>query len=365
MNKNYLPVFCLISLLFLNCKNKENNLNNNYPAPLTESTSSSQSDGNSGTSEEETIEREKYTAYLTNFFSKASSEQSIDSLNVKVEAAMSLYANNNNYDDEKFVNINDKLVAFIESKNDQKVPESFYTAGLMESYGFFSIADGHAINHFKKGAKLGSINCVKYLAIIYFERILYKHEVTELCDPICMFQRGRNYIKENSLASLTKNDILSFTSASNNFLLKTIADHLNLKMSDDQILNYVTYLRTHANSLYELNNPEILNSLKAANSEVFNTILNDNPNIKISDAAVLFTFNYPAYENDDTFLHWTKTDLEKKGITTFDESVEKYDLDQLYGLTDFGSAKIYKGLLKYFVEKGDPNSEKLLKEYEK
>ena len=368
--------FFLLFLLFLNCNKKETKTVASSPKTQIDSISTlNQTDGDY-TTEEERKERKKYMAFLKDFLSKKESEQSIDTLNSRVENAMGIYANGYIHKDEDFTLINDDLTRYIETKNSLKIAESFYTSGLLESYGYFSFADGHPIIEFKKGAKLGSINCVKYLAIIYFERILHKHNATELCDPVCMSHRGRNYIEETSLASLTKNDMLNLTSSPDNLLLKTIYDQVQFKMSDEQILNYVIHLRTHNNPLFNISNSQVfdaLNSLKTlsksdteiAGLEVFMKLADNNPTIKISDIAELYTFNYPAYENDLQFLFWVKLDLQRRGIETYDQCVENYDLNELYGIVDFGSPAIYTGLLKYFTEKGDQNSDNLLKEYTK
>ncbi|KFF16048.1 hypothetical protein [Flavobacterium hydatis] len=373
-SKKYSHMLCLLFLLFFNCKTKESNIQKKHKNPTSDTIASQSDDSVDHSSEDEIAARKKYIAFLTDFLNQKESKQSIDTLNNRVEAAMEIYANYNALKDSDFVDINDKLVSFIESKNDLKMPESFYTAGLMESYGYFSIADGHPINHFKKGAKLGNVNCVKYLAIIYFERILSKHNATELCDPVCMSHRGRNYIEESHLASLSKKDILGFTSPSNNVLLKTITDHINAKMTDEEILNYVIHLRTHSNLIFNLNDIQIkeaLNNYKAdsksyqgSNSnEVFKNVLDNNSNIDISDVAELYTFNYPAYENDAVFLFWITLDFEKKGIVTYNQFMEEYDLQEKYGIIDLGSRELINGILKYFIEHGDAKSEELLKEY--
>jgi hypothetical protein len=374
-NKKYSHVFCLFFfLLFFNCKTKESNIQKKYNTTTADTIASQSDDSTDHSSEDEIAERKKYIAFLTDFLNQNASKQSIDTLNNRVEGAMEIYANHNALKDSDFVDINDKLVSFIEAKNDLKMPESFYTAGLMESYGYFSIADGHPINHFKKGAKLGNVNCVKYLAIIYFERILVKHNATELCDPVCLSHRGRNYIEESHLASLNKKDILGFTSVSDNVLLKTISDHINTKMSDEEILNYVIHLRTHRNPIFNLSDVQIkeaLNNYKAdskayqgsKSNEAFRTILDNNSNIDISDIAELYTFNYPAYENDAVFLFWITLDFEKKGIETYNQFMEEYDLQEKYGIVDLGSRELINGILKYFINLGDTKSEELLKEY--
>lgn len=372
--KKYLLLFYLLFFVFLNCKMKESNTDKISSITKSDTIAYQSNDTIDHSSEGEIIERNEYIAFLTNFINQKVEKQSIDTLNVKVEAAMKIYANDNAFKDEKFRDVNDALVTFIQNQNDLKVPESFYTAGLMESYGYFSIADGHPINHFKEGAKLGSVNCVKYLAIIYFERILYKHNATDLCDPVCMFHRGRNYIEETSSVSLNKSDILGFTAHSDNALLKTISDNINMKMSDDQILNYVTHLRTHYNPILELNDSqiqEVFNSLKTdlksedykQTARAIANILENNSNISISDVAELYTYYYPAYHDDAKFLFWVTLDLHRKEINTYDQLIEDYDLDQKYGLTDFGSQKIYIGLLKYFIDQGDTKSEVLMQQY--
>jgi L-rhamnose mutarotase len=374
--KKFLPFSILFFLLFLNCNKKEIKTAVSISKTQADSTySEDQTDGDY-TSDEERQERKKYMAFLKDFLSRKESQQSIDTLNARVEKAMDIYANGYVYKDEDFTSINDELTKYVESKNSLKIAESFYTSGLLESYGYFSFADGHPIIEFKKGAKLGSTNCIKYLAIIYFERILHKHKANLLCDPVCMTHRGRNYIEETHLASLSKSDMLNLTSSSDNLLLKTIYDQLQFKMSDAEILNYVIHLRTHNNPLFNINNTQVfdaLNSLKTlsksedeiAGIDVFTKLIDHNPTIEISDIAELFTFNYPAYQNDSQFLFWVKLDLQKRGIETYDQCVENYNLDQLYGIVDFGSPAIYKGLLKYFAEKGDQKSENLLKEYAK
>lgn len=371
--KKYLPLLCMLFFVFLNCKMKDNNTDKISSFTKSDTTAYQSEDTIDHSSENEIIERNEYITFLTSFINQKAEKQSIDTLNMKVEAAMNIYANDNAFKNEKFKSVNDALVVFIQNQNDLKVPESFYTAGLMESYGYFSIADGHPINHFKKGAKLGSVNCIKYLAIIYFERILYKNNVTDLCDPVCMFHRGRNYIEESSLASLNKSDILGFTTNSDNALLKTINDNIKIKMSDDQILNYVTHLRTHHNPILKLNDPqiqEVFNNLKTdlksedykKNGGVLANILDNNSNIGISDVAELYTFYYPAYHDDAKFLFWVTLDLNRAGINTYDQFIEDYDFDKKYELTDFGSKKIYTGLLKYFIDQGDTKSEALLQE---
>lgn len=374
--KKILPFSFLFFLLFLNCNKKETKTAVSSPKTQVDSTyAEDQTDGDY-TSDEERQERKKYMAFLKDFLNKKESQQSIDTLNSRVEKAMAIYANGYIYKDEDFTSINDELTKYVESKNSLKIAESFYTSGLLESYGYFSIADGHPIIEFKKGAQLGSTNCIKYLAIIYFERILHKHKASGLCDPVCMSHRGRNYIEETHLASLSKSDILNLTSSSDNLLLKTIHDQVQFKMSDEEILNYAVQLRTHNNPLLNISNTQVfdaLNSLKTlsksdneiAGIEVFTKLIDHNPTIKISDIAALYTFNYPAYENDLQFLFWVKLDLQKRGIETYNQCIENYDLNELYGIVDFGSPAIYKGLLEYFAEKGDQNSEKLLKEYAK
>lgn len=374
--KKLIPFSFLFFLLFINCNKKETKATRSLPKVAIDSTVYENEPDADYSSEDEIKERKKYIAFLKDFLSKKENEQSIDTLNTRVEAAMEVYANGYIYKDEDFTSANDDLTRYVESKNDLKIAESFYTSGLLESYGYFSIADGHPINEFKKGAKLGSVNCIKYLAIIYFERILHKHNAAGLCDPVCMSHRGRNYIEETSLANLTKAELLSLTSGTDNFFLKSINDHVKIKMSDEQMLSYVLHLRTHYNPLFNLNTSKIAASVNSARTsldsetaitfvKVFTKLIESNPGIKISDMAELHTFNYPAYEDDDQFLFWVKIDLNEKGIETFNQLVENYDLNKMYGIIDFGSPKIYTGLLKYFIEKGDQNSENLLKEYAK
>lgn len=309
-----------------------------------------------------TVKREKYVEYISWFLDQNPNNQSLDSLNIKVEDAMDVFASDNSIKDENFREVTEELVEYVTSLNTLKIPDSFYTAGLLESYGYFSDANGHAINNFKDGAKLGSLKCVKYLAIIYYERLLYKHSYQDYCDPVCMFHRGRNYIEESEYASLNKNEILSFSKLSNNFLMKIITDHLNKNMSDDEIFNYVLNLRTSQSPILNINNvnfnlafsnqnaaPDVLYSNEQM--AIFEKLLKQNKNIQNSDIARLYTFHFPAYENENKFIFWIKQDINQKNIKTFDEFTTVYDLDSIYQYTDFLIDERRKDFLNFFAAK--------------